>query len=45
MTARLSPARNVPIHSKAYLQIDLKKAYLFDKTTGRSILNRRYNEE
>jgi len=45
MTARLSPARNVPIHSKAYLQIDLKKAYLFDKITGKSILNRRFIEE
>lgn len=45
MTARLSPARNVPMHSEVYLQINFDKAYLFDKATGNSILNRRYHEE
>lgn len=45
MTARLSPARRVPTHSEVYLQIDMNKAYLFDKITGNSILNRRYHED
>ncbi|MFW3504341.1 ABC transporter ATP-binding protein [Aerococcus viridans] len=45
MTARLSPAKRVPTHADVYLQIDINKAYLFDKTTGNSILNRRYHEE
>lgn len=44
MTARLSPARRVPTHANVYLQFDLSKAYLFDKTSGHSILNRRYHE-
>lgn len=44
-TARLSPARPVSIHSEVHLKLNLDEIFLFDATTGHSILNRRPQNE